>query len=435
MGVADDFDATLSRARALHQAGDVLRAELLYVELLRGDPGHPGLLAALGAMALERGDGDRALRFLTPLQAQRPGDLRLALQVAGLYWQAGEHRMATGMLESSLRIADRNDEEAPKAWLALGEMRFALGDTDTAGRAWHRAIERARVRGWWVDPGQIPQALGPMIDRARRESQAARKRHLAAAVDALRDEHGAAELRRVDRAIAAFVGEGDARPQDPRQRPKFFYFPDLPSEPYLDPARVTGANALNAAFDAIRAEALDLVEQGVQLPGFVDVRPGDRIENYLGGDAAKPAWDAFFFFRHGRRYDEHHDRCPRTSEALSAFDLFHLEGQAPEACFSFLAPHTTIKPHYGVSNVRLVMHLPLVVPPDCALNLIGVGEHVWREGELMLFDDTFEHEAWNRSDQVRIVLLMDCWHPGLTAVERDAVGRMIRAAAEFDANA
>ena len=129
------------------------------------------------------------------------------------------------------------------------------------------------------------------------------------------------------------------------------------------------------------------------------------------------------------------DRRARTSEALSAFDLFHLEGQAPEACFSFLAPHTTIKPHYGVSNVRLVMHLPLVVPPDCALNLIGVGEHVWREGELMLFDDTFEHEAWNRSDQVRIVLLMDCWHPGLTAVERDAVGRMIRAAAEFDANA
>lgn len=435
MGVADDFDATFSRARALHQAGDALRAELLYVELLRGVPDHPGLLAALGALALDRGDGDRALRFLTPLQAQRPGELRLALQVAGLFWQAGEHRAAIGMLESSLRIADRNDEEAPKAWLALGEMRFAHGDADAAGRAWHRALDRARVRGWWVDPGQTPQALVPMVDRARREAQAARKRHLAAAVESLRDEHGAAELRRVDRAIAAFVGEGDARPQDPRQRPKFFYFPDLPSEPYLDPARVSGAKALNAAFDAIRAEALDLVAQGVKLPGFVDVKPGDRIDNYLGGDAAKPAWDAFFFFRHGRRYDEHHARCPSTSEALSAFDLFHLEGQAPEACFSFLAPHTTIKPHYGVSNVRLVMHLPLVVPPDCALNLIGVGEHVWREGELMLFDDTYQHEAWNRSDQVRIVLLMDCWHPDLTPVERDAVGRMIRAAAEFDANA
>ncbi|HSV70669.1 MAG TPA: aspartyl/asparaginyl beta-hydroxylase domain-containing protein [Methylibium sp.] len=432
MAAIDDFASALKRARTLHRDGDVLSAELLYAELHRQDPHDANVLAALGRLALDRGDVERALSFLRPLQAQRPADLRLALQVAGLCWQSDLGPAAIGLLEAALRLAERNDEDAPKAWLALGEMRFALGDADAAGRAWHQALERARVRGWWVDASSIPPAVAPMVERAVRESRAARKRHLVAAVESLHREHGAAALRRVDRAVAAILGEAESSPADPRQRPKFFNFPDLPSEPYLDPARVPGASALTAAYDAIRAEALTLVEQGVQLPGFVDIRPGDRIDNYLGGAAAQPAWDAFFFFRHGRRYDENHARCPRTSEALAAFDLFHLEGQAPEACFSFLAPHTTIKPHYGVSNVRLVMHLPLLVPPDCALNLVDVGEHAWREGELMLFDDTFQHEAWNRSDRVRVVLLMDCWHPGLTPVERDAVGRMIRAASEFD---
>ncbi len=433
MGDANHFAATLSRAQALHRAGDVLRAELLYVELLRDVPAHPGLLAALGALALDRGDGDRALEFLTPLQAQRPADLRLSLQVCGLHWQSGRRDEAVGLLAAALRLADRHDEAIPQAWLALGEMRFALGDADGAGRAWHQALSRARARGEWRDPAALPPAAAAMIERVTNEVHAARERRLRAAVEDLRHAHGGMAMQRVERAVAAFAREADARPDDPRQRPKFFYFPDLPSEPYLDPTRVPGASALTAAYDAIRGEALSLLADRVPLPGFVDIRPGDRIENYLGGDAAKPAWDAFFFFRHGQRYDANHARCPRTSEALEAFDLFRLEGQAPEACFSFLAPRTTIKPHYGVSNVRLVMHLPLVVPPGCALNLLGVGEHVWREGELMLFDDTFEHEAWNRSDQVRVVLLMDCWHPGLTPVERDAVGRMILAAAEFDA--
>jgi aspartate beta-hydroxylase len=90
-----------------------------------------------------------------------------------------------------------------------------------------------------------------------------------------------------------------------------------------------------------------------------------------------------------------------------------------------LNPQTHIKPHYGVTNTRLVMHLPLLVPPDCALNVIDAGAHVWQEGRLVMFDDTFEHEAWNRSDSTRVILLMDCWNPHLTPVEQQACTRLI----------
>jgi aspartate beta-hydroxylase len=71
------------------------------------------------------------------------------------------------------------------------------------------------------------------------------------------------------------------------------------------------------------------------------------------------------------------------------------------------------------------MHLPLIVPPDCALNIVGGASHHWKEGELMMFDDTFEHEAWNRSDQPRLIVLMDCWNPHLSGPEKMAVKQLV----------
>ena len=60
------------------------------------------------------------------------------------------------------------------------------------------------------------------------------------------------------------------------------------------------------------------------------------------------------------------------------------------------------------------------------------GVHHWREGELVMFDDTFLHESWNRSGSVRIIVLMDCWNPDLTRVERDAVTQIAQAIGALD---
>jgi aspartate beta-hydroxylase len=155
--------------------------------------------------------------------------------------------------------------------------------------------------------------------------------------------------------------------------------------------------------------------------------PGPKPANYLGGAAAQPAWDAFFFYRHAKRYDEHHARAPVTSALLESIELCRVRHQAPEILFSVLRPQSTIMPHYGVTNTRLVFHLPLLVPPDCALNVVDRGTHAWREGEPMMFDDTYLHEAWNRSDHVRVILLMDCWNPHLSDAEKHAVRLLVEA--------
>jgi aspartyl/asparaginyl beta-hydroxylase (cupin superfamily) len=94
--------------------------------------------------------------------------------------------------------------------------------------------------------------------------------------------------------------------------------------------------------------------------------------------------------------------------------------------FSLLAPHTHIPPHTGVSNARLVLHLPLIVPENCGFRC-GAETRKWVPGEAFVFDDTIEHEAWNDSDCLRVVLIGDLWRPELSAAERAAVSAIIAA--------
>ena len=78
----------------------------------------------------------------------------------------------------------------------------------------------------------------------------------------------------------------------------------------------------------------------------------------------------------------------------------------------------------SLNNTRLVCHLPLVIPDGCWFR-VGAQTRPWRMGEAFVFDDTIEHEASNPSDQLRVVLILDLWHPGLSPVEREAVTRLL----------
>jgi aspartate beta-hydroxylase len=311
----------------------------------------------------------------------------------------------------------------PRLWLRLGDLRAQNGQRLPALLAWFEAVTKAQAQGQWIDAASTPAEALDSVINAITQVRTRRREIYFGSYDFLRAKHGAAAVARIDRALSAHLREWDGRPTDPRQKPRFFYVPDLPSSPYLDPDTQPWAPSLRRAYSAIREEAINLLRESDGFEDFVRLRKGDRMEKYLGG--GRPSWEAYFFYRHGKRFDAHHERCPLTSAALESIELCDIANHAPEICFSLLAPGTHILPHYGVTNARVVMHVPLVVPPGCALNVIGAGEHVWREGELMMFDDTFQHEAWNRSTRPRLILLMDCWNPALTAVERRAVTRLI----------
>jgi aspartate beta-hydroxylase len=84
-----------------------------------------------------------------------------------------------------------------------------------------------------------------------------------------------------------------------------------------------------------------------------------------------------------------------------------------------------------VTNTRVVCHLPLIVPEDCAL-VVGGETHRWQEGRAIVFDDTFEHEAWNRGTRTRVVLIVDIWNPHLSPAECDAVATLVAAIGDFN---
>ena len=84
-----------------------------------------------------------------------------------------------------------------------------------------------------------------------------------------------------------------------------------------------------------------------------------------------------------------------------------------------------------MTNLRLVAHLPLILPEHCALKVAGI-ERAWKLNEVLIFDDTYEHEAWNRSAQTRVILLMDTWHPDLTEAEQVALTELIENIGHFN---
>lgn len=335
---------------------------------------------------------------------------------------SNQFRMQSLSLEQ-LEAAVAIEPSDPRDWLELGDLLARDGQSLPALMAWFEAVTRAQRQRKWIDATSTPADALESVINAIEQVRTRRREIYFGSYDALRTQHGGGALARIDRALSAHLRELDERPKDPRQKPRFFYVPDLPSEPYLDASSQPWSPVLRSAYPAIRREALGLLQDAEGFESFVRLRKGDRMENYLGG--GQPAWEAFFFFRHGKRFDDNHARCPITSKALESIDLCNIADHAPEICFSLLTAGTHIRPHYGVTNARVVMHLPLLVPRDCALNLIGAGEHVWQEGELVMFDDTFQHEAWNRSSEPRLILLMDCWNPALTVVERKAVSRLI----------
>ena len=212
-----------------------------------------------------------------------------------------------------------------------------------------------------------------------------------------------------------------------RSQPFFSSLGFLPA-PYLDLRLFPWIDALESQFAAIRAELLQRLDTA---QGRERVFDSEALENEnLRGQSIAPSWNGYYFYRHGQRRDDNCGACPATTAALDALPLARVREHAPEVLFSVFTPGTHLLPHRGVTNTRVVGHLALIVPRDCALSVAGEA-YRWQEGRCVVFDDTYEHEAWNRSDGIRVVLIFDLWNPHLTEIECIAVARLVEAIGEL----
>jgi len=371
-----------------------------------------------------------ALACLQSARAIRPDDPAVLQQLGTVQLAAADFTAAAHTLRQALR-------QAPDLFVAklrLGSALEQLGQSDQALKAYFGALRTAQNQGRWVSDATTAPGLREQVKYAMRYVDARRPAWFRRVLAALHQRYGVNELQRVERCLAAYLGERSEPPPDPRQRPKFLYFPGIPSQPYYPRERFSWQTRLEAAIGEIRTELGKILAEGQSLEAFLGAPPpGQAPEAMLRASGTAPAaWDAYFFYRHGERYAAHAAACPRTIQLLDSLPLTRIREHAPETLFSVLSPGTHILPHTGVTNVRLVTHLPLIVPRDCALR-VGGETHAWQEGRCVTFDDTFEHEAWNRSGETRVVLILDSWNPDLTEAECAAMTVLIEAIGDFNA--
>ena len=420
--------AAVHSARALLAEGQAVSAELALRALVERFPQCVEAWMLLADLAEQRGDVLRARECIRTACAIEPESEALAINIAQLQLEADHPADAAATLATLLARVPHSF----MAWIMLGDVFHLSGLPEQAFRARVQGINRAQAAGKLMNMESTPQQLQAVITELIENVNQGRESRVVAALARMREQLGAPALKRVEHAVAAYLGHNDDGPASPHQRPSLLYFPGLPQGPYHDPYLHAWAGRLDEAYGAIRAEALAAAAGELGMESFLTFEPGQSTDGHLGGAGPKRSWDAIFFYRRGERHAANHARCPATSAVLDAVELCEVAGQAPEICFSVLQPGTHIMPRHGLTNTRLAMHLPLVVPADCALNVFGGAEHAWQEGKLMMFDDTFRHEAWNRSAQTSIILQIVCWNPHLDAGERVAVRHLTELIGQID---
>ncbi len=213
------------------------------------------------------------------------------------------------------------------------------------------------------------------------------------------------------------------------QQPRLYYFPGLPQIEFFDRADFPWLARLEQSTAAIAAEAAALLKDGNAFQPYLKADPA-RPQLNRGGLFNNRDWGAFYLWEDGQLAADNAARCPHTMAALEQLPLPRIKGRSPNVLFSLMRPGAHIPPHTGILNTRLIGHLPLLVPPGCELR-VGNEVREWRTGEAWLFDDTIEHEAWNRSDQTRVILLFEIWRPELSDAERALVGAMLEGIDEY----
>lgn len=224
-----------------------------------------------------------------------------------------------------------------------------------------------------------------------------------------------------------------------RPNPSLFQLPGLRSLPfwtkdnvvaYKDPTVSKIIQHVESNADAIAQEYLAAV-MGVNRKNANEILEpdydlGGSKGNEHGDALHEGQWDWHSYILKGVKQPKFEDVCPVTSACLKSFGS-NLFSSTPFsfAFFSTLQPGASIKAHSGPMNLRLRVHLPLIIPTsgDCGIRC-GGQERRWTQGKVLVLDDSYVHEVWNRSSEPRVILLFDIWHPDVHPTERENINEM-----------
>ncbi|XP_046649431.1 aspartyl/asparaginyl beta-hydroxylase-like isoform X4 [Daphnia pulicaria] len=320
-----------------------------------------------------RGFHGKAIRIQQRLVARFPNDIQYQNQLAVGFLLTNQPEAARTILEGVL-------ERWPKSGFAQVHLGFILKTTFEdydAGARWMMAGIASREEG--VIDGRFYSHLGDALTRLGKHQEAQRV-YLDGEKEGVFLSHQQRSLYNVDRLTG--------KPWWDKESTTYGHFFDL----------------LEANWRQIRNEGVALLT--LEAPeGFAD--ESEKLRD--SGD-----WKQYELFAQGRKNAAHCTKAPVTCTLI--------ENYPPALCkrgqvkFSIMHPGTHVWPHTGPTNCRIRAHLGLVVPGGAQLR-VGNTTDTWEEGKFIIFDDSFEHEVWHKGSSYRLVLIVDLWHPELTAEE------------------
>lgn len=398
--------AMFQTAQAAQLGGDVAGAQRAFEAILSHEPGNPKAANSLGMIALDQGDHARAESLFKQAANADPKESALWLNVAKAQRLQGNDDGERASLEAALAIDQRNF----MAMLRKAELHERLAERANAALAWQGVVLLA------AQAGELPSGLSEVVAHGRAfltQHQSELSAVLDAGLAGARDGLSGAELRRFDACVDVMVGKRRVYANECHG----IHFPFLPADEYFDRTHFPWLPDLEAQTEVIRAELWDLAQKGNKgFRPYVSQNLGTPENKWTTLDHSLD-WSALFLWEYGMRNEDACARCPGTVRALNQVPQIDIPGRAPTAFFSVLKPRAHIPPHTGVTNIRAIIHLPLIVPEGCRFR-VGGEIRPWQEGKAFAFDDTIDHEAWNDSDEMRAVLIFDVWNPYLSEAER-----------------
>lgn len=417
-----DIDLLFAQASQAARRGQYPQAQAIWRRILALNPRHQPSLLALGQAALRRQEWPVAQQAFEQLAAVDVGSaqpwIHLAMVQRALKDEAKE--------EDALFHALAADAQDLMALLMRGKLFERQGRQHEALAAYQGALAVAPA------PERLVAELRPALAQA----QAFRDRYtasFASFVDQFISERAAgfagAELDRFRVSLDIQFG----RKKRYESQPVGYFFPQLQPIEFFDRREFAWLDAIEAVTDRIRDEFLAVLQSEEGFSPYITYG-NDLPLNQWAELNNSPRWSAYHLIKDGQAVQPNAAHCPATLQALAGAPQPDQPGRTPVAMFSLLRPRTRIPPHVGISNARLVTHLPLIVPDACGFR-VGNQTRRWVPGQAWVFDDTIEHEAWNEGDQLRVVLIFDIWHPALSAAERTMIAALSEAQNAFLGNA
>ncbi|HEY9233812.1 MULTISPECIES: aspartyl/asparaginyl beta-hydroxylase domain-containing protein [Phenylobacterium] len=376
-------------------------------------------LSAQAMAAAQRGDSVRALEFLRQAEAQAPMDPELKMQRALAHRLSGALPAALSALDEALALQPYNF----LAMLSKGAVVERLAGERAASRIYRNALDMA------PEGEKLPPHLATPLARAREvvaRVDEELETFLRGRLGPLDRAGGELARGRIDEAVGVYSG----RRKVYNQQPLLLHYPRLPAVPFYPRELFPWLPELEAGTETIREELMAFLNGRMEdFAPYISLPPGAPVNQWEELNHSR-RWSSMFLWKDGKRQDPVCESCPRTAAILENLPMARQDGFAPVAMFSALEPHTHIPAHTGSTNVRLLAHLPLILPGPARFR-VGNDTRRWKMGEAWVFDDTIDHEAWNDADEMRVILIFDVWNPYLEPGERELISALMAARNDF----